>query len=160
MAKAKRKGFKIGPKAKKWIVTIAIVVLCGILVVMGLNLNKLNKTKEVSATWGWEQGLLAEDGSEVKGTTAIRTKEYVTLDGFTVEIGEDASITYQLFFYDAEEAFIEASTELSVDYDAATASVPEKAETVRIMITPENDPEVSTTEIAKYARELVVAYSR
>lgn len=160
MAKAKRKGFKIGPKAKKWIVTIAIVVLCGILVVMGLNLNRLTKTKEVSATWGWEQGLIAADGTELKGTTSIRTKDYVTLDGFKVDVSEDAGITYQLFFYDEEETFISASEELTVDYDASAATLPEGAEFVRLMATPENDPEVSTTEIAKYAREIVVEYKR
>ena len=157
-SKAGKKG--MNPTLKKVFIGIGITGLVLILGSMALKLNKLDKTNEVSATFGYEQGLIGADGGEVKGTTSIRTKDLITVDGLKCDLAEDASITYQLFWYDEEEVFISASEELTLDFDASTGTVPETAEYVRIMITPVNDPEVSITEIAGYAGELTVEYKR
>lgn len=158
MAKAK--------STKVWIIA-GIVAISGAIIGLSAKVASMDKTKTVSATFGWEQGLLdttpGEEtlGKEVKGTTSIRMKEAVTLDGFKIDIKDDASVTYQLFFLDKEEVCVGVSEAgMSIDYVAADASLPENAEKVRIVVTPNNDPEVSAFEMAGYAGELTVTYNK
>ncbi len=158
MAGKKAKGKGLSNKAKKWIVGIAIAILVIILCSFGAQLNKLDKTNELNPTFGYEQGLLStDDGGEVKGTTAIRSKDLISVDEFKCDLITEASITYRLFWYDENEEFISASEELTADF---TEAAPEGAKFVKIMITPVNDPEVSATEIAGYAGELTVSWAK
>lgn len=161
MAKKQGKKKGLSVKAKKVLIGIGVGVMVAGMIGMGVQINKLTKTKEVSDVFGWEIGLLStEDGGEVKGTTSIRMKDYCTVDKFTVDIQEDPSVSYRVFFYNAEKEFISVTDELVVDYDSATEEVPEGAEYVRIMATPQNDPEVSTFEVAGYANDMLVEYKR
>ena len=157
MAKAK--------SVKAWIIA-GIVAISAAIIGLSVKVASMEKTKTVSATFGWEQGLLDTTpgetlGKEVKGTTSIRMKEAVTLEGFEIDIKDDATVTYQLFFFDAEEVCVGVSdAEMSVDYVAAQASLPENAKTVKVMVTPNNDPEVSVLEMSGYASELTITYNK
>ena len=158
MAKAK--------STKAWLIA-GIVAISAAIVGLSAKVASLETTKTVNATWGWEQGLLdttpGEDtlGKEVKGKTAIRMKDSVTLEGFEIDIKDDASVTYQLFFLDADEVCVGVSDAgMSIDYVAADANVPETAVKVRAVVTPNNDPEVSVYEIAAYASELTISYNK
>lgn len=156
MAKQKAKG--LSTTAKKWLIGIGIGAMVLVIGAMGVKLSKLDKTEQLSAAFGYEQGLLSDtDGEEVKGTTSIRSKDYISVDGFTADLKEDASIVYKLFFYGEENVFISATQELSVDY---SGEIPEGAESVRVMITPTNDPEVSALEMAGYASQLTVEWNK
>lgn len=160
-----KKRVKTVGKKKSTLAKVAIgaAITVGVLAFAGLaiQVNDMDKTDKLNATFGYEQGLLsATDGGEVKGTTSIRTKDFISLDGFKVDIKDDASVVYQLFFYNEDEEFISATEELSVDYDYAQASVVTDAEKVRIMVTPVNDPEVGLTEIVSYASELTVEWTK
>lgn len=156
---AKKAKVKMSKTAKGWFIGIGVTVAVAFAVGTIVKLNKLDKTDEVSATFGYEQGLLGADGSEVKGTTAIRTKNFVSVEGLECDLVSDASITYKIFYYDKDEEFISATDELSADY-VASDNLPEGAEYARVMITPENDPEVSLTEVSTYARELTVSWDK
>ena len=156
---AKKAKAKMGKKAKGLLIGIGAVVAVAFTIGTTVRLNKLDKTDEVSATFGYEQGLLGADGSETKGTTAIRTKKFVSVEGLTCDLVSEASITYKIFYYDKDEEFISATDELSADYVAGD-NLPEGAEYARVVITPVNDPEVSLTEIATYARELTVSWEK
>lgn len=153
---------KVQGKGKlwKWLVGIAMALICVVTAGLVVKVNSMEKTKEVSATFGYEQGLLAADGSEKKGTTSFRTKDYIPTDGLIIDIKDDASVTYVIYFYDAEKNFLSASGEKATDFNAEKDSVPSGAKYVRLMITPENDPEVSSGEIAGYAKELTVEYKK
>ncbi|MBQ8291899.1 MAG: hypothetical protein IJX88_05290 [Clostridia bacterium] len=158
---AGNKGKKgLSPKAKKWLtgigIGVAVVVACG----FGIKLSKLDKTNDVSSTFGYERGLLDSEGKEVKGTTSIRTKDMVGIDGLVCDLKTDASVTYKVFFYDKDEKFLSSTDELNEDFSATTGTVAEGAKYARILITPLNDPEVSVTEIAGYAAELTVEWSK
>lgn len=157
---AKKAKAKMSKKAKGWLIGIGTAVLAVFMVGTITKLNKLDKTNEVSPTFGYEQGLISADGTEKKGTTSIRTKDFISVEGFKADLVSDPSVTYQLFFYDKDEKFIEASTELSADFTVTDENLPENAKYVRVMITPENDPEVSTSEISKYAGELEISYNK
>lgn len=144
-------------------VAIGAAIGVGVLAFVGLavKVNRMDKTDTLSPTFAYEQGLLSTtDGTQVKGKTAIRTKDFISLDGFKVDLKDDASVTYQLFYYNENDEFVSASEELSADYDVATASLSGTEKKVRIVVTPKNDPEVSIFEIAGYASELDVEWNK
>lgn len=138
-------------------VALVMIVMTIVLCIFGAKINKLDKTDELSAG-DWEKGLIAVDGGEVRGTIAIRTKDFVPINGLNVDLRDNAGITYQIFWYDENKVFLSCTEELVVDYDLA--GMPELAEYARIMIKPVNDPEVSRTEIKDYAGELTVEWSK
>ena len=150
---------KIKGKIFALIVTLVLVAIIITLFIFGAQIGKLDKTDELSARNGYEKGLLSLDaGKEIRGTTAIRSKEYIPIDGLHVDLKDNAGITYQLFFYNSEKAFISASSEMAADFD--NAQIPVEAEFARVMIKPTNDPEVSTSEIKDYAGELLVEWAK
>ena len=90
MAKQKAKG--LSTTAKKWLIGIGIGAMVLVIGAMGVKLSKLDKTEQLSAAFGYEQGLLSDtDGEEVKGTTSIRSKDYISVDGFTADLKEDST---------------------------------------------------------------------
>lgn len=153
-------------KAKK---AVDIVVAC--LSVLGFVLGgtalikqvNSDKTKEVSATWGYEVGLLDEEtGRDKTGGTAWRTKNFVSVDGLKVDVDEeDASISYSVYFYDEDKAFLSKSDAMTVDYDAeADETVPADAEYVRIVFTHTNDTDISSSDIRAYTDLYTVSYTK
>lgn len=155
MSKAKANGNKVATIVLSVVCAILAIVLSGVVV----KLARDQKTKDVGGWTQYEIGLLNEtDGKEVQGTTSIRTKKYITTDGFKVEIIDDASVTYTLVFYDKDKNFVSASADLSTDYDGS--SIPATAKYVRIEVTPTNDPEVSWTEIGGYESQITVTVNK
>lgn len=139
------------------LMSMAVLTMAIVICVFGAKINRLDKTDELTKR-DWEKGLIGADGGEIRGTIAIRTKGFVPIDGLTFDLRENPGITYQIFWYDENKVFIEATDELVVDYDMTTK--PELGEYARIMIKPMNDPEVSRSEIADYASELAVEWNK
>ena len=140
-----------------FVVTLVIIALTIWLAVLGARINKLDKTDELSAR-DFEKGMIAEDGGEMRGTIAIRSKDFVPINGLKVDICDNAGITYRIFFYDENQVFLESTAELVMDYDMS--QLPELAKYARFMIKPVNDPEVSRSEISEYASELTVEWTK
>ncbi len=151
---------KLSWRTKLLIASLAVVaiVLTITLCVFGVKLNKLDKTDELHPRKSWEKGLISVDGDEVRGTVAIRTKDFVPINGLTVDIRDNSGIIYQIFFYDENKVFLSCTEELAVDWDRS--QLPELAEYAKFMIKPVNDPEVSRSEIQEYASELTVEWTR
>ena len=145
-------------KALLFFMVTVMVVLSIVLCVFGVKLKKLDKTDELSPRKSWEKGLIAADGGDVRGTTAIRTKDFVPINGLNVDLRDNAGITYQIFWYDENKVFLSCTEELVIDFDMTQR--PELAEYARYMIKPVNDPEVSRSEIKEYAGELTVEWSK
>lgn len=142
-------------------ITILMFILIGILSVglisVALKLDDSIKTRDVKAS-EYIIGSLGSTGKDVESTGSIVTEDLINVSGLTITVKEDANVTYKLFFYDNEKEFISASEEL--DSDTNSTTVVEGAKYFRIMITPENDSEVSLTEISKYANRLTVTVNK
>ena len=150
--------------------TAGIVV--GIVAVLGVGLGgaalikQINgeKTKEVSATFGYETGLLgAETGRDKSGATAWRTKDFVPVKGLVIDIDETAGdVSYNIYYYDADKAFIsKTSAAMKVDYKAAEdSSIPSGAKYVRIVFEHANDTDISSSDIRTYSKEITVTYDK
>jgi hypothetical protein len=144
----------------KWYVTFFLIAILTVAMVFAfVKIDKQEKTKTLgSSSFTYSIGLLDEDGGYEQGTTSIYLKNYYSVDGLSVELDDDATVTYKVFFYDSEKEFIESTADLNEDFDSS--STPETAEYFRIMITPTNDPEVSFFEINTYAGQLSVSINK
>lgn len=145
----------------KWIVVFALLIVLG--VGMIVNMVKINQTitTDSVSSFSYSIGLLGtDDGEYDQGTTAIYTKNAITVDGLKCTLAKDATIKYQLYFFDEDGKFLEASSPLEKDFDASIDTVPTSAATVKVMITPQNDPEVSFFEVSTYAGMLTVTYNK
>lgn len=143
----------------KWIITFVLIAMLSIAMVFAFVKIDRNETTKTLGTnrFTYAIGLLdSEDGEYVQGTSSIYTKDFYTVDGLTIELEEDATITYKLFFYDEAEEFIEV-----VDgSEFNSENVPEGAKYFKVEITPTNDVEVSTSEISTYAGQLTVTVNK
>lgn len=145
----------------KWIVTFTLITfLCIALIFAFVRIDRNEKTKTIGADiFTYSIGILDESGEYEQGTSSIYTNDFYSVDGLTIEIKDKATITYQLFFFDAEKEFISSSSEgLSLNFDSST--IPENAEFFKVVITPTNDAEVSWTEIGTYAGQLTVTVNK
>ena len=143
----------------KW-AAVLIVALALIAAVAALFV-KLDRQTTTTTIGGeaYSIGTIDETGEYAEGDTAIYLRNGITTDGLKCELADDAQIKYQLFFYDADGGFLEASEELTSDWNG---SAPEGAESVKIMITPteDEDGKVSLIEVLGYADQLTVTVNK
>ncbi|MGN1078017.1 MAG: hypothetical protein ACI4ST_05835 [Candidatus Gallimonas sp.] len=143
----------------KWIVTLIVVLaLIGSVVTLFVKLDRQTSTTTIGGE-AYSIGTIDETGEYAEGNTAIYLRKAITTDGLKCELSKNAEITYQLFFYDKDGAFLSASETLSADFDG---TVPEGAESVKIMITPtaDEDGKVSVVEVLGYANQLKVTVKK
>ena len=143
----------------KWIIAFLLIFAAiAAIAVMMVKLDRQTTVTKIGAEM-YSIGGIAEDGTTEDGDTSIVTKTAFTTDGLTVTIADDATVTYELYFYDADGEFISATEELSADFDG---KIPEGAETAKIVVTPteDEDGKVTLTEIVGYANQVTVQVNR
>ena len=144
----------------KWVVTFVLIAMLSIAVIFAfVKIDKNEKTRTLgTSSFTYSIGLLDSEGEYEQGTSSIYLKDYYSVDGLTIELKDKATVTYKLFFYDADKEFVDMTSDLSLSYDST--STPATAEYFRIMITPTNDAEVSFFEIDDYAKQLTVSINK
>lgn len=143
----------------KWFATLIVgLALIACVIALFVKLDRQTTTTTIGGE-AYSIGTIDETGEYAEGDTAIYLRNRITTDGLKCELADDAQIKYQLFFYDADGAFLEASEELTSDWNG---SVPEGAESVKIMITPteDEDGKVSLIEVLGYADQLTVTVNK
>ena len=112
----------------KWFVTLIVgLALIACVIALFVKLDRQTTTTTIGGE-AYSIGTIDETGEYAEGDTAIYLRNGITTDGLKCELADDAQIKYQLFFYDADGAFLEASEELTSDWNG---SVPEGAESVK-----------------------------
>ena len=143
----------------KWVIIFLIAIgLIGAVVTLFVMLDRNTTVTEIGA----EQyiiGGLDDEGAATEGDTSIVTRGTFTTDGLKVELADEASVTYQLFFYDGEGNFISATGDLSVDFDG---EIPENAASAKCEITPtaDEDGKVDLIEVLGYAGQVTISINR
>ena len=144
---------------------IAIIAASALAVFMGAGVvaSVVNDDrKDVGGYFSYEIGTLNEQGKETKGdTSAIRMTKYYDVEGLNVELEKGATVSYTIFFYDEDKAFL-ASLPQTDDFDI-DLELPEAAATAeffKIVIKPTADAEVSKSEISKYESQLEVTINK
>lgn len=148
----------------KFVVLFSLVAILIVGMIFALvKIDKNEKTKTLgSGTFTYAIGLLDDEGGYEQGTSSIYLKDFYSVDGLTIEVKEDATVTYSIFFYneDKENVGKELDLEGNFDITSDSVSVLETAKYFKIMITPTNDAEVSWNEINTYASQLTVTINK
>ena len=145
--------------AVKWVVVFLLVIgLIGAVITLFVMLDRQTTVTEIGAE-AYTIATLDENGEQAEGDTAIVTRDTFTTDGLKVELADEASVTYQLFFYDGEGNFISATGDLSADFDGA---IPENAANAKCEITPtaDEDGKVDLIEVLGYAGQVTILINK
>lgn len=143
----------------KWVIIFLIAIgLIGAVITLFVLLDRQTTVTEIGAEV-YTIAALDENGEQTDGDTSIVTRSAFTTDGLKVEIEDEATVTYMLYFYGAEDEFISKTAALSEDFDG---SIPENAETAKIVITPtaDEDGKVDLTEVLGYAGQVTVTVNK
>lgn len=143
----------------KWVIIFLISIgLIGAVITRFILLDRQTTVTEIGAE-AYTIAALDENGEQTDGDTSIVTRSAFTTDGLKVEIEDEATVTYTLYFYGAENEFISKTAALSEDFDG---SIPENAETAKIVITPieDEDGKVELTEVLGYAGQVTVTVNK
>ena len=143
----------------KWILVLIVgIALIGAVIGLAVKLNR-STTDERLGSEAYSIGIIDEDGEIDKSEkTSIYTRNAIKVDGLTIELAKDAEVTYSLFFYNKKGKFVESKDYTTTDFKSA--DVPEGATSVRIVITPTDDDEITLTEIKGYANQLTVRFKK
>lgn len=141
-------------KGKTVIAVCAVVVALGLSTAALVRVNANEEKKTVGSTFSYAIGQLDETGKYVADTSQIYMKSFIKCAGLTIKLKDDASVKYQVNFYDEDKEFISATEWLAADFDATT--IPATAEYCKIEVKPSNDAEVSTLEQMGYINQLTI----
>ncbi len=144
----------------KWFITFFLIVMLSVAVIFAfVKIGEGQKTKTLgNNSFTYSIGHLDLDGEYEQGTQSIYMKNLEEVDGLTCELDEDSTITYKVFFYNADKEFISNTDSMSENFESS--NIPEDAEYFRVVITPTNDPEVQWREIGLYAGQLTVSVNK
>ena len=153
---------KINLKSKKtWknalIIGLACITLVGAIVGLSSLFRKSEETtKVVNPTYA--VGGLNEKGRYFETSESIYTKDAFECQGLDIELDFKSNISYRVFFYGANDDFIQASSKQDGNFDET--NIPQIAKTARIVITPNDDSKISWYEITGYANQLEIKVNK
>lgn len=142
----------------KWIIVFVLIALiAGGTIFSVVTLTKNETSKTVSAI-NYQIGNLNESGAYNKNdTSTMVTKNMLKVDGLSIELAEDSAVQYKVFYFNEDGDFISADEYSTSDY---SATAPEGATQVKIVIDPISDPEISFLEIPKYAKQITIKVNK
>lgn len=158
------KRFVKSDKAKWLAVALAGVTLTAAVVGLSVKVSKQDTTKELGAS-AYSIGLLDDETGkayEEADKSGLATKKYYDLDGLKVEVAKNATVKYQVNYYDEEKNFLTVQT-LTDDFDSANIpSAAATADFVKIEIIPldDDDGEVGVFEKSGYVKQLTVTVAK
>lgn len=146
--------------AVKWV--IVFVLLLGMLasvVTLFIQVDRNTTVTQIGAE-AYKIAALDDSGEETESDKSIVTRDAFTVDGLKIEIADDAAVSYELYFYDADGEFVSKSGAQTADYDGS--DIPETAATAKVVITPteDEDGKVTLTEVFGYASALTITVNR
>ena len=143
----------------KWVIIFLLMIgVIGAVVTLFVMLDRQTTVTEIGGE-AYTIATLDENGEQTEGDTSIVTRDTFTTDGLKVELADEASVTYQLFFYDGEGNFISATGALSADFDG---EIPENAAYAKCEITPtaDEDGKVDLSEVLGYAGQVTITVNK
>ena len=150
----------------RWTITIISFVMS--LVMFGAFLfNIFTRPGETTETLGRSDYSIAAvdatSGKIVESKLSIVSKKLNTIDDLDIDLADDATISYKLFFYDEDEKIL-TTKGTTGDLTGETFEVPEGAVYFRIMITPaqvDGEPvELSMWNVGKYIKQIEVTFAK
>lgn len=147
-------------RRKKIIKTIGLIVLgLGVLGGVIAITSHFIKKDDVSIHPTFKVGGLNANGKYVEDKTTLYTEDKFACEGLKVTLDFDATIDYQIFYYDVVDNYISSTDIMSEGF---SGELPLKCAYARIMILPNNDDDgkISWTEKIKYANQIDIKVSK
>jgi hypothetical protein len=135
---------------------IVLILLVGTIIGLVVHFNNTTVTEKMTST-SYSICGLTDKGAE-KESKATLVSDYISTDGLTIEVADDAEVEYKVYYYTEDKEFISSSEFLSVDLD--TTSIPTNAKYARILIDPTDDDVISILEKSGYVGQLTVTYKK
>ena len=103
-------------------------------------------------------------GKALDSKYSVYTENYEKVDGLVIELVDEPTVNYSIFFYDEDKTFLD-SIDCTGDFEVETAeSVPEGATYFRVVITPyevdEEPVEITVVNKAKYTKQLDISFNK
>lgn len=141
-----------------WVVggvaAVAIALSAGALA----KISSMETTKDIGFT-NYGVGVIESDGSFDETVKQAVVSKYITTEGLTVTVEEDAPVTVELHFYNEDREYL-SSLELVEEF-TSESTMPEGAEYVRVEITPTEDEDgVSIFELPGYVSHVDVVVAK
>ena len=166
---------KTRKKSKIWqiVITVSLVLLALMTIGIGVKVADSEKTKTLT-NFNYELGAISPTGEvDLKSEQSIVTKDFLNYDSdFVIDCAkdlEDMNSTYQVFFYDEDEKFLDSSAEYDYSWsdvkaDSDNELVPEGTKFVKVVITPkvEEDEEISLNwlKARDYTKQYTITYTK
>lgn len=112
----------------------AIGLLTAGVVALGVNAVQNEPTKTLNSTHYAVGTIDATTGANADSNLSFRMKDMQTTDGLVIDIKENAKITYDIYFYNADKEFVGIQEDITIDFTAE--NVADGYEFFRIAITP------------------------
>lgn len=160
MYRTKKSGMRI-------FVSVIVAVLAAALVggaIFGIvKLVNYNNSETITPSLSWAVGALDENGDYRADKGSLYTKNAFECQGLNTELCFDNNISYEVFFYDSTDEFLYSSGKQVKNY-AFTASDNDlrtlAVSRARIVITPDDDEEITWFEKNGYAKQLEVTVNK
>ena len=143
---------------KNWknILAVGLTVVLGIGAIFGITRLVENDDGLKKISPAYTVGGLGADGKYVDTEESIYTKNAFECQGLKITPDFDNCVSYQVFFYDQNEQYLESTASMTEFYEGT----PLLAKYARIEITPNEDEKVSWYEVNKYAKQLTVEVAK
>ncbi len=144
------------------ILTTILICFVALGTVIGVT-HMFNKSEEGRTNLNpkFTVGGLSEDGTYVDTDKTIYTKNAFECEGLEVKLDFEATIKYQVYYYDENDTFIEKSPVYNM---SAELTAPENAKFARIVVEPiwgddvdEADKVCHWYDIYKYTRQIEIS---
>jgi len=149
-------------KFKIAIMGIGLILVSAVVTALCFGFSNLNTTKTVSAGAYDIGNIDATTGKYVASEKSIYMEEMQTVDGLTIEVEDDAQVTYKVAYYNEDKVFISMTDALAGDLDVET--IPASAGYFRVIITPNavdgEDVKLTVFNASSYAKQITVTYNK
>ena len=164
----KFKQFVKSDKTKWLAVVLAFVMLTAAVVVLFVKVSKQEETTEVLSARAFSVGLLNDATGRLPSNEdkvdkgGLATDEYYSFEGLKIVIAKNATVKYQVNYYDDEKFFLIAQT-FTEDFNSLNIfSEAKRAKYVKIEIIPteDDDGKIGFFEKSGYAKQLTITVAK
>ncbi len=145
---------------KIWIILLVLVLLAiaagTVFSIVKITSNET--TKSVTAL-NFKVGGLDEEGDFDKTIkSSIVTRDFLPLEGLSIEVAEDTDNSYEVFYYTKKGVFISSDEASREAY--APESTPEGATQVKIVIRTKDEDNLNFFDIAKVLKPITIKIAK
>jgi len=150
-------------KVKSLLIVLSFLLSLVTTLAVCFGIAKATETTQTVRKSEYVLGSIDESGKVIESKKSIVMENAKSVDGLTIDIDEEnATVSYRVVFYGEDGEYLSTTESMETDYDAT--SVPESAETFRVVVMPYQvdgeDVKINMFTIGKYAKQLDITYNK